>query len=105
MIPIEFQKNNESRKLWNDVTQALKKGDLNSASLYNSQIEKQQRTNEKLRREQNIDFLPVYFNKAKLDINAYLNKINSYKINHPITPILNENNSILQNFWWLHKKF
>ena len=63
--PLSQQEKYESRRVWLHVTNALRKNDLNSASRHKNQIEKQQRSSEKHRREQNIEFKPKSFLKLK----------------------------------------
>jgi hypothetical protein len=53
----------ESRRLWQNVTQALIKSDIESATSYKSDLEIQQRSSEKTEAE--IDYKAKYFIKNK----------------------------------------
>lgn len=55
----------ESRRLWQYVSQALAKADIESATNYKNNLEMQQRTNEKVRTENNIELKAKYFIKNK----------------------------------------
>ncbi|XP_021930327.1 oxysterol-binding protein-related protein 11-like isoform X2 [Zootermopsis nevadensis] len=60
---ISEQRGNESRKLWYNVTQALKMGDIDAATEYKRRLEEQQRLEQRVRRESGIQFPTAYFNK------------------------------------------
>lgn len=62
---LESQEPIESRKVWSQVTQSLQRGDIESATHYKNIIEKQQRSNEKLRKEKKIEYASRYFFKSK----------------------------------------
>ena len=64
---MKLQNSFESRRLWQNVTQALNKSDYETATSYKSDLETQQRANEKLRAENNIDYKAKYFIKNKDD--------------------------------------
>ena len=67
MRPLKLQNSLESRKLWQNVTNALNKSDIESATSYKSNLEIQQRSNEKMRAENNIEYKAKYFIKNKDD--------------------------------------
>ncbi|XP_013420807.1 oxysterol-binding protein-related protein 11 isoform X1 [Lingula anatina] len=53
----------ESRKLWQHVTNALKLGDIETATEHKRFLEERQREGEKYRKETNTPFAAKYFNK------------------------------------------
>ena len=101
VVPVNYQKNNESRRLWHQVTHSLKNLDFNSVSFYKNFIEKQQRLNEKTRREQNLIFSPENFYKTKFDIEKYASKLN---VNKTTESAQNQRDMAI-NYCWLHKNF
>ncbi|XP_066996822.2 oxysterol-binding protein-related protein 11 isoform X2 [Anabrus simplex] len=58
------QGNFESRKLWSNVTKALKEGDINTATKYKRELEECQRLQERIRRDEGILFPTQYFHKV-----------------------------------------
>jgi hypothetical protein len=52
---------NESRRLWSKVTRAIKKKDLDAATLAKTQIEDFQRDRARLREEKELKWEPVFF--------------------------------------------
>lgn len=63
---IESQEPNESRRVWASVSESLKKHDLNAAHTHKCSIEKQQRTLEKQRKEQNVQLVSRFFHKVRI---------------------------------------
>lgn len=58
------QGENESRRLWYNVTQALKIGDIEAATKYKQMLEEQQRVEHKLRKELGTAYPTAYFKKT-----------------------------------------
>ncbi|XP_069693111.1 oxysterol-binding protein-related protein 11-like isoform X2 [Periplaneta americana] len=58
------QSANESRKLWFDVTQALRVCNINAATGYKQQLEEQQRIEEKIRRDTGTEYQAKFFHKV-----------------------------------------
>ncbi|BFZ04893.1 hypothetical protein BsWGS_07933 [Bradybaena similaris] len=63
--PIDKQKEYESRKLWQHVTNALKLNDIHTATEHKQMLEEIQREDEKRRRNLNIEYTPKYFRKVE----------------------------------------
>ncbi|XP_066540205.1 oxysterol-binding protein-related protein 10 isoform X1 [Hoplias malabaricus] len=61
--PLEKQSQYESRRLWQHVTAALKRGDIDSATEHKHQLEERQRSEEKQRATTNTPWKPKYFIK------------------------------------------
>ncbi|XP_064635770.1 oxysterol-binding protein-related protein 11-like [Lineus longissimus] len=59
--PIEKQENMESRRLWQHVTNALRVGDINTATEHKRFLEERQREGERYRRETESAFPTKYF--------------------------------------------
>jgi hypothetical protein len=104
VVPVNLQKDNESRRLWHQVTHSLKSLDFHSVAFYKNFIEKQQHLNEKTRREQNLLFTPQFFYKTKFDIEKYSSKISVNNNNNNNTATSNSTNNS-GNYCWLHKNF
>jgi len=103
--PLNQQEKYESRRVWLHVTNALRKNDLNSASRHKNQIEKQQRSSEKHRREQNIEFKPKSFLKLKqsgLDMSGFRTRMNKL-LNSPGNEL--DNVSQHDDYDWFHKNW
>ena len=54
--PIDMQSDFESRKLWNNVTEALQRNDVDGATQHKHFLEERQRQGEKYRRETTTQF-------------------------------------------------
>lgn len=54
--PIRDQKNNESRKLWREVTAGLKYNDIDKATNAKAELEQIQRDSAKYRKENNVEW-------------------------------------------------
>jgi oxysterol-binding protein-related protein 9/10/11 len=61
VVPIEEQNEMESRRVWNEVTQALERGDWNTASIEKNAIEDKQRLLYREHIEKRIVWAPKYF--------------------------------------------
>jgi len=61
ITPISKQKENESRRLWKDVTIALKKNDIEAATAAKFKLEQRQREEGAFRAANNIDWAPTHF--------------------------------------------
>lgn len=78
--PVDLQEDYESRNIWKEVVQGLKKNDFEKAHSSRCTIEKQQRLTDKLREEKNISYLSKNFYKTKINKSSptsLCNKINS----------------------------
>lgn len=62
--PLTKQGDFESRKLWEHVTNALRVGDVNTATEHKHFLEERQREGERHRKETNTDFPTKYFHKV-----------------------------------------
>ncbi|XP_023705657.1 oxysterol-binding protein-related protein 11 isoform X2 [Cryptotermes secundus] len=60
---ISEQGERESRKLWYNVTQALKIDDIDSATEYKQRLEEQQRLEQRIRKESGMQYPTAYFKK------------------------------------------
>ena len=65
--PIELQNETESRRVWRDVTQALAKGQIDTATNYRSILENHQRSDAKSRSDNHAEFKPKFFIKSSKD--------------------------------------
>nr|CAB3264581.1 oxysterol-binding protein-related protein 11-like [Phallusia mammillata] len=63
--PMEAQDMLESRKLWTNVTQSLKSGDVTAATEHKSILEDQQREIERQRHDANLPVPTAYFTQTK----------------------------------------
>ncbi|KAL3842770.1 hypothetical protein ACJMK2_020756 [Sinanodonta woodiana] len=79
--PLEKQGEFESRKLWQHVTNALKLGDVNTATEHKRFLEERQREGEKHRRETNTSFPTQYFHKEE-DAWVFKNMLGRRAENH-----------------------
>ncbi|XP_074051729.1 oxysterol-binding protein-related protein 10 [Macrotis lagotis] len=61
--PISKQDPMESRYLWQEVTNAIKQGDMPSATEFKQQLEDKQRKDEQERAATNVEWQPKYFKK------------------------------------------
>ena len=64
ILPIEEQNEMESRRVWNRVTQALERGDENTASIEKNTVEDRQRFLSRERIEKRSVWAPKYFHKV-----------------------------------------
>ncbi|KAF9480430.1 Oxysterol-binding protein [Pholiota conissans] len=62
--PIEDQEPNESRRMWNDLTEAILDKDMEHATIAKSSVEDAQREERKRREESGIPFMPRFFEKV-----------------------------------------
>ena len=65
--PITKQQPNESRRMWNDVTVALARGDLERATGHKKALEDQQRAEEHERTLKNVQFPTKLFSSPTTD--------------------------------------
>uniref|UniRef100_A0A0B6Z6W0 Oxysterol-binding protein n=2 Tax=Arion vulgaris TaxID=1028688 RepID=A0A0B6Z6W0_9EUPU len=63
--PVDKQKDYESRKLWQHVSNALKMNDIHAATEHKQLLEEIQREDEKHRRNLNLEYSPKYFKKIE----------------------------------------
>lgn len=62
--PTEMQGEFESRKLWHHVTNALKVGDVNTATEHKKFLEERQREGERHRKDTGSEFPTQFFQKV-----------------------------------------
>ena len=59
--PIEVQEENESRRVWKEVTQSLLKGQIDAATSFKSTLENKQREKAKSRVQLSLEHKTKYF--------------------------------------------
>jgi hypothetical protein len=70
--PVSKQRDNESRKVWHQVTYHIKQKDFDNAAKYKKAIEERQRALAKQAKENHVGHLPVHFsNKSGGDSSVY----------------------------------
>ncbi|KAF8203312.1 hypothetical protein BJ912DRAFT_1019046 [Pholiota molesta] len=62
--PLEEQEPNESRRLWNDLTEAILNKDMERATIAKSSVEDAQREERKRREENGVPYVPRFFEKV-----------------------------------------
>lgn len=65
VAPLESQGDNESQKLWNEVSKAIENQDYSLATTKKSEIENNQRVLRKERQDKNINWEPTFFKFVK----------------------------------------
>lgn len=61
VVPIEQQEQEESQRRWSNVTSALLKKDIDTATAEKNKIEDEQRNNAKERMADGVDWQPRFF--------------------------------------------
>ena len=64
---MEVQKDNESRKLWDNLTKAIKQNDVQLAAIEKDKVETEQRNVKKEREQQGQVFTPKLFKAGPED--------------------------------------
>jgi len=62
--PLDGQEPNESRRLWNDLTEAILNKDMEHATIAKSSVEDAQREERKRREESGVQYVPRFFEKV-----------------------------------------
>ncbi|XP_022921236.1 oxysterol-binding protein-related protein 9 isoform X2 [Onthophagus taurus] len=73
--PINQQLENESRRLWKEVTKGLRVNDIDHATNAKGALEQKQRDEAKYRKENNITWETKLFNKSQEDVWTYINPL------------------------------
>ncbi|KAL9654308.1 hypothetical protein ABK040_010339 [Willaertia magna] len=70
--PLEVQKDNESRKLWVNLTKAIKNNDVQLAAIEKDKVETEQRNQKKEREKRGEHYVPKYFKQGLEDFWSFI---------------------------------